>query len=139
MKEKYKAILHLPHPVSSVHHPMPSSDRAAQFAPFAALTGFGGVITETARLTNDRPELSEDRKAELDRRLRYIKDHIGSMGDVKITHFVRDENKQGGALMTVRQRIKKTDEARRLVVMEDGTEIQIENITEIDFDGDELI
>ena len=95
--KKYGDIIRLPHHVSSVHPHMPVSDRAAQFAPFAALTGYGDVIKETARQTDARPELSEDEKEALDYKIQLACGLPGDKPEITITCFVPDEKKSGGA------------------------------------------
>ena len=90
---RYDDILDLPHHVSSVHRPMPRADRAAQFAPFAALTGYGEIIDETGRLTDAREEADEARLAELDEKLREV---MQSGGEATFLCFVEDARKQGG-------------------------------------------
>lgn len=96
-KEKnYEDIINLPHHVSPVHPPMPLSDRAAQFAPFAALTGYGDVIKETARQTDRKPELTEEEKQELDYKLQMAVSLPGEKPAVTITYFVPDKKKAGG-------------------------------------------
>ena len=96
-KEKnYEDIINLPHHVSPIHPPMPLSDRAAQFAPFAALTGYGEVIKETARQTDRKPELTEEEKQELDYKLQMAVSLPGEKPAVTITYFVPDKKKAGG-------------------------------------------
>ena len=96
-KEKnYEDIINLPHHVSPVHPSMPLSDRAAQFAPFAALTGYGDVIKETARQTDRKPELTEEEKQELDYKLQMAVSLPGEKPAVTITYFVPDKKKAGG-------------------------------------------
>ena len=102
----YEDIIHLPHHVSSVHPHMPVSDRAAQFAPFAALTGYGDVIKETARQTDAKPELSEDEKEILDYKIQLACGLSGEKPGVRITYFVPDEKKSGGAYHTAEGRIR---------------------------------
>ena len=93
----YDDIINLPHHVSERHPHMPVSDRAAQFAPFAALTGYGDVIRETARLTEARPELSEDERAEMDQTLRAVLNTQGKNAEIVVTYFAPDARKSGGA------------------------------------------
>ena len=95
-KKNYEDIINLPHYVSPVHPPMPLSDRAAQFAPFAALTGYGDVIKETARQTDRKPELTEEEKQELDYKLQMAVSLPGEKPAVTITYFVPDKKKAGG-------------------------------------------
>ena len=92
-EKKYGDIIHLPHHVSSVHPHMPVSDRAAQFAPFAALTGYGDVIKETARLTDEEPDLSEDEKQELNYKIQLACALPGEKPEIVLTYFVQDEKK----------------------------------------------
>ena len=89
-EKKYGDIIHLPHHVSSVHPHMPVSDRAAQFAPFAALTGYGEVIKETARQTDERPDLSEDEKQELNYKIQLACALPGEKPEIVLTYFVPD-------------------------------------------------
>lgn len=106
---------------------MSEQNRAAQFAPYAALTGYEGVIFETARLTQTQKELAEDRKAELDARLQVLQP-----GDtVAVVYFKPDEFKQGGAYITACGALKCIDPLRRMLKMTDGTEIPIDALTDI--------
>lgn len=132
MNEKYKDMLHLPHPVSSTHPRMSLQDRAAQFSPFAALTGYDDALKETARLTDRFIELDEDRKQEIDRQIGYLQQHMGEAVTVKITYFVPDARKDGGAYNTLEGCVQKIDENSRSLRIQ-GTEIPVERIYEIDF------
>ena len=132
MNEKYKDMLHLPHPVSATHPRMSLQDRAAQFSPFAALTGYDDALKETARLTDRFIELDEDRKQEIDRQIGYLQQHRGEAVTVKITYFVPDARKDGGAYNTLEGCIQKIDENSRSLRIQ-GTEIPVEKIYEIDF------
>lgn len=89
MTGKYDAILHLPHHVSEKHPPMPMADRAAQFAPFAALTGYDAAIRENARLTQERIVPAEAELATLDRRFRLLQEHLEEQPEVRLTRFRR--------------------------------------------------
>lgn len=93
MNEKYKDMLRLPHPVSATHPRMSLQDRAAQFSPFAALTGYEDALKEMARLTDHFVELDEDRKQEIDRQIGYLQQHMREELTVKITYFVPDTRK----------------------------------------------
>jgi len=106
-------------------------DRAAQFSPFAALTGFDGAIKETARLTYQRIELDEDVKTLLDEKLRIVQEQLSRQQEIEILFFRPDEMKAGGAYISVIGAVKKIEEYERAVVMEDGTRIPIEEIIEI--------
>lgn len=128
---RYDDMLDLPHHVSSSHPPMAVYDRAAQFSPFAALTGYESVIQETARTTERRVELDEYRKAELDALLQVIQARAASHPELSITYFVPDERKDGGAYVTVSGCVKKIDGSGRVLVLMDGTGIPIDEILEI--------
>lgn len=128
----YEDIIYLPHPVSRNHPPMPVGDRAAQFAPFAALTGYEEAVEEAARLTECRIELDRDRIEELDRELRRLREHIKERPEADIVCFKADERKTGGALVTLSGRVKKIDEYEGRLIMADGSIIAIEDIYGID-------
>ena len=132
MSGPYDDIIHLSHPTSVRHPRMPISDRAAIFSPFAALSGHGVAIAETARLTERRMELDEDTKAELDRRQAVLLAHIGEQPEVTVTWFQPDERKEGGAYLTVTGRLKKLDKIRRVLVLTDGTKILLANVVELE-------
>lgn len=129
---KYDDIIDLPHHQSKTHPHMSLHDRAAQFAPFAALTGYGDAVKEARRLTDDRPELDENRLAELDQRLAELSVRIEERPEVVITYFEPDEKKEGGAYITSSGRLKKIEGYRRTFVFEDGREIGLDNIVEIE-------
>lgn len=137
MEEKgtcqYDDIIHLPNPTSAAHPRMPLHDRAAQFSPFAALTGYDAAIRETARLTDKEKELDEDVTARLDEEMRVIQERLkrGLPVDVTITYFEPDEKKSGGAYVSYVGNIKRVDEYERVVVMEDGVVIHMERIVSL--------
>ena len=124
MNEKYKDMLHLPHPVSATHPRMALQDRAAQFSPFAALAGYDDALRETARRTDRFVELDEDRKQEIDRQISYLQQHLLDTVPVKIIYFVPDEKKEGC--------VRKIDENTKSLRIQ-GTEIPVERIYGIDF------
>lgn len=130
-RHQYDDIINLPHHVSARHPQMPLADRAAQFSPFAALTGHEAAIKETARLTDAFVELDEDRKAELDEQLRLIKENLSQMPEIEVTYFQPDGKKTGGAYRTVRGRVKKVDEYSRQVLFMDGTVLPVEHLYSI--------
>ena len=132
MTESYDDIINLPHHVSSSRPHMSSFDRAAQFSPFAALTGYDNAVKETARLTEERIELDESRKAALNERLCIIQDTLVELPTVIITYFQPDKKKSGGAYVTATGSVKKIDEYVRTVVMHDTTKIPIDEILSID-------
>lgn len=134
MTGKYDDILNLPHHVSATRPQMPMSDRAAQFSPFAALTGYDAAVKETARLTDEQVELSEDRKAILDRKQAYLRDIIMDHPEITVVHFVPDALKKGGGYVTTSGRLKKLDVYEKVMLLEDGTRIPMERI--VDLTGD---
>ena len=131
MNEKYKDMLHLPHPVSATHPRMALQDRAAQFSPFAALAGYDDALRETARRTDRFVELDEDRKQEIDRQISYLQQHLLDTVPVKIIYFVPDEKKEGGAFVQKTGYVKKLDSYRKTILLTDDTCIDMEKITEI--------
>lgn len=137
---RYDDIINLPHHVSEKHPPMPVGDRAAQFAPFAALTGFGAAITETGRLTDEKVELDEYEKEALNEKLGAIARRIDEQPTVTITYFQPDEKKSGGAYVTVTGVVKKIDVYERVVLLQSGAKISIDVIADItEDDGDERV
>ncbi|MEG2989294.1 MAG: hypothetical protein RR807_07820 [Oscillospiraceae bacterium] len=132
MRTPYDDMLHLPHHVSEKHPSMPSRDRAAQFSPFAALTGYDAAVKETARLTDRRVELDEGEKEAIDQRLTLVQERLPQPTEVTITYFVPDKKKAGGAYVSVSGTVKKIDDYERAVVLSDGTNIPIDDILQID-------
>ncbi len=128
----YDDIIRLPHHVSARHPHMPARDRAAQFAPFAALTCHGAAIAETARLTSDRIELSEDAKALLDMKQQVLTAFIHTHPEISVTYFRPDKLKNGGAYITVSGRLASMDEIERTMVMESGERIGLDSVTELE-------
>ena len=128
MSGKYDDILRLPHPTSAKNPRMPVSERAAIFSPFAALSGHAGAIAETARLTDQRIDLDEDTRAELDRRQAVLLEHIAEQPEVTVTWFQPDERKDGGAYVTVTGRLKRIDPVERVMTLQDGTSIPLEDV-----------
>lgn len=131
---RYDDIINLPHPEPKNHPRMAPADRAAQFSPFAALTGHGAAIRETARRTDARLERTEDELAELDRKFRLLRERFAQRPWVVLRYFVADAKKEGGSYVTRRVRVKKIDEAARLLVTEDGTGIATEDIYDMDLE-----
>lgn len=129
---KYDDIINLPHPTSKNHPRMPLYDRAAQFSPFAALTGYDAAIKETARLTDEKKELDEDTISRLNERLNIIGENIGSKQPITITYFVPDEKKTGGEYVSYSGVVKRIDEYERTLIMTDKRIIPIEQISDIE-------
>lgn len=134
ISHKYDDIINLPHHVSKKHPRMSLHDRAAQFSPFAALTGHKAAINETARLTDEKQILSEDVIAKLNEQLNLIKENIGTNQTVTITYFVPDDKKSGGAYISHTGVVKKIDEYNHTVILTDKTVIPIEQISEMQSD-----
>lgn len=132
MTDSYEDIIHLPHHVSKKHPRMSAIDRAAQFSPFAALTGYDDAVEETARLTEERIELDDYQKDVLGHRLQMLADRLGEHPEIAITYFEPDERKTGGAYVTSVGMVKKVDEFSRVVVMTDGTRIPFDEIIRIE-------
>ena len=131
---KYDDIINLPHHTSPTRPRMAMIDRAAQFSPFAALTGYDAAVKETARLTEDRVELDEYQKSALNDRLQILQERLSNTPVISITYFVPDERKSGGAYCTETGIIKKIDYYERTVIMRSGTHISIDEIIGIEGD-----
>ena len=132
----YDDIIDLPHHVSDTRPRMSRLDRAAQFSPFAALTGYGAAIKETARLTDERVELGEYELMELNAGIHMLMECIEEHPQVEITYFKPDERKDGGAYLTVKSRAKKLNEYERFILLEDGIQIPLNDIYKIEFCAD---
>ena len=128
----YRDMIGLPHPVSATRPQMPRHDRAAQFSPFAALTGFEDIIEESARLTDERLELSEERQFRINERLRLILENISERPEVKITYFVPDKRKSGGAYEAVTGSVRLIDECDGTVIFTDHRAVSIADIYDIE-------
>ena len=128
----YDDIIDLPHHVSGTHPPMSRADRAAQFSPFAALTGYDAAVRETARVTERRIELDEGVKAELNARLNCILEHLSEHPQVSLTYFVPDEKKSGGAYRTVTGTVRKLDSFAKTLTLTDGTVVPMEEMVHVE-------
>ena len=135
---EYDDIINLPHHISETHPQMPLLDRAAQFSPFAALTGHDAAIMETQRLTDEWMEPNEDMKMLLDEKLQMIRKMLAAENkekaapEITFTYFQPDEKKDGGAYLSIQGKVQKIDEYRRQVFLEDGTALDIAHITDIE-------
>ncbi len=125
---RYDDMIHLPHHQSGTRPHMSLHDRAAQFSPFAALTGYDAAVEEAARLTEQKLELSEEEKAAIGAKLTEIKEHIKERPEVTVTYFVPDERKAGGTYVTVTGTVRRIDEFERVVVMQDQSRVGIDDI-----------
>ncbi len=129
---EYDDILNMTYPNTEIEKDFPDEIlRAAQFAPFAALTGHDEAIGETARLTDSKVELDEYQKAELNDKLQFLNNSEDDE-EVRITYFVPDKRKSGGAYITKKGIVLKVREYEKDVVMDDGTEIPIDDIFAIE-------
>ena len=131
---KYDDIINQPHHTSQNHARMSISDRAAQFSPFAALTGYDDAVRETARLTDERIVLEEDERQTLDERFLFLRAHLADRPRVTFTYFKPDLKKAGGAYVSVSGTVRRVDEVERQIIMEDGTVIYIDAVSAIDGD-----
>lgn len=132
MNGRYDDIINLPRHISRTHKPMPIIDRAAQFAPFAALTGYDEAVKETSRLTDKRRNLDETQKVMLNEKLRILYEDSGDRQQVTITYFVPDKKKEGGEYVTICGEVRKMDNYEHKIILQDGTEILYTDITELD-------
>ena len=132
MSGKYDDIISLPHHVSKNHAPMPARDRAAQFSPFAALSGYEELIDETGRETIPRLLPDEYRKTELDRRIAYLRAHISERPEVEVTYFVPDERKSGGRYETTRGNLRRIDDYAQKITFTDGRSVNLRDVWEIE-------
>ena len=132
MNGKYDDMIHLPHHTSSSHPRMSMADRAAQFSPFAALTGHGAAISETARLTDRQIELSEDAKALLDQKQSLLTERLAEHPEVAVTWFRADSQKEGGRYEVAQGRLRQIDAYARCLVLEDGSRIALDTVLELE-------
>ena len=131
-KWPYEDIVNLPHHVSPTRPQMSRADRAAQFSSFAALTGHDAAVRETARLTASRIETAEDKRQELDLKQQLLAQVLPSHPEVTVTYFVPDSRKAGGAYITANGRLKRIDSRKRILLLEDHTEIPIDDVLELE-------
>lgn len=131
MKHPYDDIINLPHHVSERHPQMSMYNRAAQFAPFAALTGHNAAITEAARLTEVEQELSESDAEVLNRKLAYLQS-LDEKPTISVTYFVPDDKKEGGSYHTATGIVKSVEPDKGVLQFEDGTGIPVIRIKDID-------
>ena len=132
MNRKYNEIMGLPHHVSKTRPQMPMSDRAAQFAPFAALTGYDAAIKETGRLTDEKIELDVEALSALDMKYQLLMEALDEAPEVTITYFQPDERKAGGKYVSAVGTVKKIDDFERRITMRDGTRIPMDDVLSID-------
>ncbi len=129
---KYDDIIDLPHHVSKSRPQMSVHDRAAQFSPFAALTGHGAAIKETERLTDRRIELDENQKSVINEKLQMIFEQVEKHPEISVTYFVPDQRKTGGKYVTIEGRVIKMDGYHRTLIFEDQTLVPMADILDIE-------
>lgn len=132
MKDQYDDIINLPHHVSKTRPQMSMVDRAAQFSPFAALTGYDAAIKETGRLTDEKVNLSEEEKEALDRKQQILMERLDDHPALTVTYFVPDAKKSGGAYVTKGGNLKKIDGFERWMMLTDGTKIPLDDVADIE-------
>ena len=132
--KNYDDIINLPHHISTKHPRMTLETRSAQFAPFAALTGYEDAIEETGRLTTDKIDIDDEIKCKINEKIQLIKSNLLMHYKVSIKYFIPDAKKEGGCYKFVSGIVKKIDEYKQIIIMEDKTEISINEI--IDISGD---
>lgn len=131
MTDDYDDIINLPHHVSAVYKPMPLLSRAAQFAPFAALTGYDEAIAEAARFTDTQVCLDENARELLDRKLALLREHIDCRPQLTVTYFVADKKKCGGRYCTLTGKLTKVDDVRRVLVLDSRIEISLQDVLDV--------
>ncbi|WP_303838435.1 hypothetical protein [Ruminococcus flavefaciens] len=131
MSEQYDDIINMPHHVSQSRGQMSRHNRAAQFAPFAALTGYEDALDESARLTDSKAELCEDDAAELDKKIKLLGARIAAEPCCEVTYFVPDKHKSGGKYVIVSGNVRLIEEASRQLVFCSGLRIPLDDIIKI--------
>lgn len=129
---KYDDILNLPHHVSNTRPHISMHDRAAQFSPFAALTGYDDTVKETARLTDEKLELTADRINELNQKIAFLNEHAEERPEITVEYFIPDEKKSGGKYVTLSGKFRRIDEYNQNMVFVSGEEIPLNDIFEIE-------
>lgn len=128
----YEKIIDMPHPRSKKHYPMSPYNRAAQFAPFAALSGYGEAVSEMARLTDSKIEIEEDRAFDLDTKTRLLIEHADEKPEISIEYFIADKRKSGGAYHSITGKFRWFDECAGNIVLYGGMTVSIDDIYRID-------
>jgi hypothetical protein len=131
MTGPYDDIIKLPHHVSKIHPPQPMDKRAAQFSPFAALTGYDDAVEETARYTDTKQELEEETKLAINAALHAVQSREKTHPEILLEYFVPDAQKRGGAYRTVRVSVKKVDDVQKTLTLTDGTVVPFSDVMRI--------
>lgn len=132
MQSPYEDIMHLPHHVSKTRPQMTMMERAAQFSPFAALTGYDAAIKETGRLTDEKIELEDEAKDLLNRKQQFLASIVHDRPEITVTYFIPDERKSGGSYVTITGNLRRIDEVGRLLIMANGQKISLDDISDIE-------
>jgi len=135
MNKKYEDMLYLEPPVSKIHRKMSISERAAQFMPFAALTGYEDLIRESSRMTQRRIELSETEIEELKHKLEFLHVHEKENPLIKVMYFLQDLKKNGGSYQTVEKQLHRIDDIEKKIIFKDHTTIQFDDIISVEYEG----
>lgn len=133
MTDNYEDIINLPHHVSTRHPQMSMMNRAAQFAPFAALTGHSAAIEETARLTESQQELADEDSEILNQKMAYLRETINEHPTISITYFEPDKRKSGGRYMSIEGQLQNIDDYNQTIVLKNGEAIPLKSILDIQF------
>lgn len=128
---QYDDIIDLPHHVSKNRKALGRDSYAAQFSPFAALTGYDGVVSEAARITDERTEMSETELDVLSAKIQFITEHMKEKPEITFTYFKKDEKKPGGSYLTKTGNIKQIDDVERLLHFTDGTKLPIDDVVDM--------
>ena len=131
-EHKYDDILNMPHHVSSTRPHMSMHDRAAQFSPFAALVGYDAAVKETARLTDEKQELTADKIADLNQKIAFLTEHADERPEITIEYFIPDEKKAGGMYVMLSGNFRRIDEYNHNMVFTSGEEIPLNDIFDIE-------
>lgn len=132
--KNYENIIYLPHYEPKYHQRMSIYNRSAQFAPFAALTGYEDAVHETARLTENKIELDDDLKNIIDMKLQNVEEHIKDNQDINILYFEKDKRKHGGKYIEHRGVVKRIDLVNHFILFKDNSKINIDSILDINAD-----
>ncbi|MGN1457373.1 MAG: hypothetical protein ACI4XP_05390 [Acutalibacteraceae bacterium] len=129
---KYDDIINLPHHQSQTRVHMSLYDRAAQFSPFSALTGYDDAVKESARLTDKKHELSDEAISQLNAKLMFIKEQIKNQPEITVAYFVPDEKKDGGSYITEKSAVKRIDDFQRVIILKNNAKIPFDDISDIE-------
>ena len=134
MSSRYDDMIYMQNPTPTCKPRMSLYERAAQFSPFAALTGYDAAIDETGRLTDTKIDISEDMREKLDLKQNFLADIIDEQPEISVTYFIPDKKKSGGAYVTANGRLKQIDEYEQLIILTDGKKIPIQEVYSIESD-----